>query len=108
MRKRLAHGEERIEDELLRDDADLPSRRRVVAVDVVAEDGDAARGRPRQAGEDADQRRLAGAVRAEQAEELALLDVEADVVEGAHVAARRGVRLGDVGRTRWPAWRPRL
>jgi hypothetical protein len=94
--QRLAHGKNGSKTSSCGHDADLPARRRVVAVDVVAEDGDASRRRTRQTGEDADQRRLAGAVRAEQAEELALLDVEADVVEGAHVAASRGVGLGDV------------
>ena len=41
--QRLAHGEERIEDQLLRHDAELPARRRVVGCDVVAEHRDAAR-----------------------------------------------------------------
>jgi len=49
-----------------------------------------------QTGQDADQRGLARAVRPEQAEELAGVDVEAHVVEGAGRAAFAEVRLRDV------------
>jgi hypothetical protein len=72
MRKRLPDAEERIEHQLLRHDAERTPRRRVLGDDVVAQHRDRAGGGPGQAGEDADQGRLAGAVRAEQAEELAL------------------------------------
>ena len=44
--------------------------------------------RDAQALEDLDGRRLAGAVRAEQAEHLALMDIEADPVDGDHLAVR--------------------
>src|SRR5262249_21882898 len=54
--------------------------------DVEAEDGGAAAARSRAAAEDADRRRLAGAVVAEQAEDLALGDVERDAVERLHLA----------------------
>ena len=67
-----------------------------VGDDIVAEDPRRAAIGAGQPGQDRDQRRLAGAVRAEQAEELAFGDVERDVVERTHVAARRGIRLGDV------------
>ena len=69
--QRLAHREERIEHELLRHDAERAARVAVVGDDVVAQDAHRAAVGARQAGEDRDQRRLAGAVRTEQAEELA-------------------------------------
>ena len=53
---------------------------------------DAARGRRLEAGQHAQQRRLAAARRAEQREDLALGDVEADVVDG----ARRTEVLDDI------------
>ena len=89
--QRLAHGEERIEHQFLRHHAELPAR--------------LARSRParrspctltwpdvgaRQAGQDADQGGLAGAIGSEQAEELALLDVEAHAVQGLERAAAGG------------------
>ena len=58
-----------------------PSRR-----DVEAEHGGAPRRRREQAAQDADQRRLARAVRAEQAVDLAARDRQADVVERDEVA----------------------
>ena len=53
---------------------------------------DAARGRPLEAGEHPQQRGLAAARRPEQREELALVDVERQVVDGGEVAEP----LGDV------------
>jgi hypothetical protein len=62
----------------------------------------------RQAGQDRDQRGLAGAIGAEQAEELAVLDIQADIVQRLEAgggrapeqllpaALARGVDLGDV------------
>ena len=93
--QRLAHGEERVEHQLLRHHAEHAARAAVV--------GDARRAPmhatppgvgARQAGDDVDQRGLAGAVRAEQAEELALLDGEAHAGERAQArrsASRRRV-----------------
>ena len=54
--------------------------------DVEAVDERRARGRRQQRRQHADERRLAGAVRAEQAEDLALFDGEADAVDGGEVA----------------------
>ena len=64
-----------------------------LADDVEAEDPRRPLGRQEQRRQDLDQRRLAGAVRAEQAEELAGLDLEVDAVEG------------DDGRSAWPCRR---
>ena len=72
--ERLLDGQEPVEVELLRRQADGLTRLAVVVDRVVAEDLDRARGRLRQAGRAVDQGRLAGAVGAEQAEELARLD----------------------------------
>ena len=88
--ERFAHGEERIEHELLRHDAQRAARIAVVGDDVVAQ-------HPRRAGvgagqprEDRDQRRLARAVRSQQAEELALLDGEAHAGQRLHAAEAAG------------------
>ena len=54
--------------------------------DVEAVDQRRAGGRRQQRDQHADQRRLAGAVRAEQAEDLPFLDGEADAVDGGEVA----------------------
>jgi hypothetical protein len=94
--QRLAHAEERVEHQLLRHDAQAAAGGRVVGHHVVAEHGHGAAARAGQASEDADQRGLARAVGAEQAEELAGLDVEAHIVEGADFAAGAAVRLADV------------
>src|SRR6201999_2227598 len=74
---------ERVGRELLRDQADLRARRAVVADDVVAVRAHAAARRVDDPADDADQRRLAGAVRPEQREDLTLLDLEIDLVERA-------------------------
>ena len=76
--QQLARREERVEVELLRHDADRPARRAHFRVDVVAPDARLARGAHDQPGEDVDQRRLAGAVRSQQAEERALRHPQAD------------------------------
>ena len=55
---------------------------------------DPARGRRDDAADDADQRRLAGAVRAEQREDLALADLEVDALQRLQA---RGVGLGQAG-----------
>ena len=51
------------------------------AVDVVAEHLDRAAGLVDERGDDADERGLAGAVRTQQREEIALLDLEIDTFE---------------------------
>ena len=62
----------------------LPDPARVLD-DVPAEHARAARRRDQQRDQHLDRRRLAGAVRAEQAEELALADREADPPDGRDV-----------------------
>ena len=66
----LERGEERIEHDFLRDDADRALGVARVRVDVEAPDLGGAAGLHHQPGEDVDQRRLARAVGAEQAEDL--------------------------------------
>ena len=82
--ERLLDGEEPVEVELLRRQPDRLPRLAVVADRVVAEDLDRAAGRLRQPGRAVDQRRLAGPVGAEQAEELARLDLERDAAQRLH------------------------
>ena len=92
----FAHREEGVEHQLLRHDAERLARGGVVGHHVVAHHRDAAGAGARQAGQHRDQRRLAGAVGAEQAEELALLDVEGHAVERAHFAAGARIGLGNM------------
>ena len=73
---------ELVEIDFLRHDADAGLGGLQLAVEVVAEHADGARGLVDQRGEDADQRGLAGAVRPEQCEEVPLLHVEIDPLEG--------------------------
>ena len=70
-----------IEVDLLRHDADAGFRGFEFAIDVVAEYLDVAAGLVDQGGHDADRRRLAGAIGAEQREEVALLDGQIDALE---------------------------
>mmetsp|Transcript_29280 Transcript_29280/g.53020 ORF Transcript_29280/g.53020 Transcript_29280/m.53020 type:complete len:262 (-) Transcript_29280:10-795(-) len=79
--QRLAHAEEGVEHQFLRHHAQRLARGGVVVHHVVAHHAHAALGGTGQAGQHADQRRLAGAVGAEQAEELAAADVEADAIQ---------------------------
>jgi hypothetical protein len=60
------------------------------AADVVAEERRAARRHRQRAGQQVEHRRLAGAVRADQADDLARIDVEADVVDGDQPAEALG------------------
>ena len=83
--ERLLDGQEPVEVELLRRQPDGLASLAVVADRVVAEDPDRPRRRLREPGRAVDQRRLAGAVRAQQPEELPVLDVEGD----ARAAPRR-------------------
>src|SRR5580698_2280048 len=68
--------------EFLRYQPDQRARRAIVGNDVVTVDGDFAGGRVDDAANDTDQRRLAGAVGAEQREDLAVTDIQVDVFEG--------------------------
>jgi hypothetical protein len=67
--------------QFLRDQADLAARGAIVADDVVAVGEHGARARIDDAADDVDQRRLAGAVRAEQREDLAAGDRQVDALE---------------------------
>ncbi len=84
---------------LLRHQADLGPGGAIVADDVVAVDLDLAAGGGDDPAHDADQGRLAGAVGAEQGEDLALGDVEADAFQRLMpaVVALRQVADGDDG-----------
>ena len=86
-----AHGHVRIERVVLEHHGDAAVGR-LVAGDVAVVDDDAARGDRLQPGDDAQQRRLAAAGRADHDDELALLDREAHALDGAEGA----VVLGDV------------
>ena len=78
---RAPHRLEHVGVQLLRDQTDLRPRGTVVAHDVVAVDEDPSRGRRDDAADDADQRRLAGAVRAEQGEDFAPADLQVDALQ---------------------------
>ena len=67
-----------------------------VAGDGLAADADLAGGGREKAGDDVEQRRLAAARRADQAEELRGLDVEADVLHAGDPAGGRVVDQRDV------------
>ena len=59
--------------------------------EILIADADAARGGRSQTADDVEQRRLAGARRPDDGEELAAFDVEIDAAQGGHVhLARRG------------------
>ncbi len=80
----LAPGRVAVDARCLRDVADRPPHRAGLGADVVSRDGRPTGIALRQGREDAHGRRLAGAVRPEQAEDLALGDGEPDPVEGAN------------------------
>jgi hypothetical protein len=79
--ERFARREEWIEDDLLRDDSDRTLRVTRVLVDVETPDVHLAAGLHDEPGKDVDEGRLARAIGAEKAENLAARDVEADVVQ---------------------------
>ena len=79
----LLHREVLVEAELLRHVSDLAADARGVADDVVAEAGAAAAVGHQQAAQHADGRRLAAAVGAEKAADLALRDLEIEPVDHA-------------------------
>ncbi len=76
--ERLLAGQKPVEVELLRREPHRLARLGVVLDRVMAEDLDAPAGRLRQPGGAVDQRGLAGAVGAEQPEELTVADLEVD------------------------------
>ena len=87
----LQHGQRLREAEALRHVADAPLHRRRVGHRVDAADRGAAGARHQQAGEEAQERRLAGAVRPDQPEQLAGLHLEGDPAQ----RFRRAVALLD-------------
>jgi hypothetical protein len=88
------NGLEGVGRQLLRHEADHRAGGAVVPDDVVAVDRHGAGTGIDDAADDADQRRLAGAVRAEQAENLALADLQVDIFKRLKT---RGVGLGKIG-----------
>ena len=82
----LVHGEVVVERELLAHVADALADLLALGRHVEPEHRRAARRRREQAAEDADQRRLAGAVRAEQAVDAARVHLEVHAVERGEVA----------------------
>src|SRR6185503_2292945 len=82
----LIDGEPFVQREALRHVADALLDAFRVAADVDAADGRGAARRRQQAAQHPNRRRLAGAVRAKEAENLALGDVEREVIDGEEVA----------------------
>jgi hypothetical protein len=80
----LARGESAVRGEQLWHVADRPPHQPCVAADVVARDGGFAARRRQERDEHLDGRRLAGAVRSEQPEDFAGLNVEAQRVDCRH------------------------
>ena len=78
----LAAGQPVVEERGVGDVAEEPLGGERLVLDVVAADQRPAGGRPLETGEHLDRRRLAGAVGAEEAEELALGDRELEVADG--------------------------
>ena len=91
----LAHRQLAVEREALRHEADPLAGLDVARVDRTAEEQRLAVAARQQAGQHLHRGGLAAAVRAQEAEDLAALDAEADVVDGGEVAeaAREPARL---------------
>ncbi len=97
----LAAGQRRLDRQLLRDVPDPPANRHLRPTDIEAEHLDPARLHRQERVGDPDRRRLPGAVRAEQAEDLALFDAEVDPVERGVLAIPVDEALAqECGRTR--------
>ena len=95
-------GEAAEERQAFGDDADLALDFEGMGGEVEAEDLDVAGGGREQAGEHFDGGGFAGAVGAEEAEELARGDGEGDVIDGGEGAEAAGeVADGDGGRIHW-------
>ena len=94
----LPDGERAVERVRLRDDADLALDGGRVAPDVEAGDERPALRRDDRRRQHPDRRRLAGPVRAEQAEELAAADLEVEPVDGNEVAVDLAELFGADGR----------
>ncbi|HYB25400.1 MAG TPA: hypothetical protein VEF89_02170 [Solirubrobacteraceae bacterium] len=83
-------GERPVDHRVLKDDTAHATSQEGLAGDVVADQFRRAVGRPDGGGEHPDRRRLARAVRPEQAEHLAPRDFERDPLHGLHAS---GIRL---------------
>ena len=90
----LAHAELAVEREGLRHVADLLAHVALARFDVAAEQAGAPLGHGQEARQHLHGGRLAAAVRAEEAEDLAALDAEVHVVHGHEVAEAAGQALG--------------
>jgi hypothetical protein len=78
----------------LRDEADQGSGRTVLGDDVVTVSQDDAPGRVDDPADYVDQRRLSGAVRPQQGEDLPAADLKVDVLERLQAG---GIGLGEIG-----------
>src|SRR5690606_40053012 len=96
----LPHAEKGIEHQLLRHDAQLPTRLGIVTLHVVSAHLDPPGTRARQSDQDADQRRLARTIGPQQTEKLAVPDVKAHAIERPEITLGRTVALGDRKSTR--------
>ena len=92
--ERVPPGEVRVHGQVARHVADVVADLDGLIVRVEAENRGAARGRTDLVEDRADRRRLAGAVRAEEPEYLAVPDVEVQIHESLHVAVMLGQVLG--------------
>src|SRR5258706_12105652 len=95
---RLAAGQLVVERELARQVADAAMDGDGISRRLDPEDGGPAAGRPEVVEQDPDRRRLAGAVRAKEAERLALGDLEVDIDDAAGRAVGLGELVGPEGR----------
>src|SRR4029079_2074477 len=84
--ERLADAEKRIENQFLRHDAQIAARRAKVGDDIVSEDAGTPAIGAGQPGTNGDQRGLAGTVRSQQPEKLALPDRQVDAGQRLHRA----------------------
>ena len=82
----LAPGHQRVDGGVLQGDADRPAHRARLGHHVVAGHPGPPGGRAQERGEHAHEGGLAGAVRPEEAEDLALLDDQVDAGDGGEVA----------------------
>ena len=93
----VPHGQKQLDGRFLDHDRDPPPHFERRRDNVVAEDDGGARGRPHQRGQDAQQRRLARAVRAEQSEDRAARDVERQAIDRADSRlSAPGVQLDEI------------
>ena len=93
-----AHGQLFVKRKRLRDIADPRPRRDVARIDRLAQELGTAFGRGKQPGQHLHRRRLAAAIGAEEAEDLAALDAKADMVDRGEIAKAHGQAFGHDGR----------